>query len=854
MVRVLVAVALLVPGLVLAGPCATPSFSLPFDLGLPAGHFLWLDAAEVDGDGRPDVVAFSETEREIIVFWNRAEGLDPGPVTELDETIYLSVSVVDLNDDGRADLLVDVGAPWAKSRSLEPRLGDGAGGFVRAAAEAVVLPPYAVIALARVDGGGIPDLLAVSPSASDATKLQVGRWRARGDGTFLAPTTVLTLDNPFPAMQSQLGLVAGDVDGDGRTDLVVSSHASSPGISYSSSVWLGDGAGGFGRSPGAPAGFATELRDVDGDGRDELVASEQGGEGREVGILKRETGGTWVSLGRWTTSGDVLLGELDGDPTRLEALLTEGPFRLFRLEESGPVELATLPARSPATLLDLDGDGRLDVLTLAPDPLGPPARLVLARGGCGPGRGTTSLFVPAFLCLTGAEATRFETELTVSNLGAAGISAVLRFHPADGGAEHALSTFSLEPGRVRRFSTAADAGAEKLVLPDGVSLGTAILEASTLDGSSPGVVADVRVVSERPGSGRGGVGFRARPAEGQQVGSRAELAWLVEDSEDRTNLAVASVGPDPVTLRVTVFSGVPGRPEHVVLPDRTLAPYGIHQWNRILATSGLGGRSGWARIERVAGGPWTAWATVNSNGTGDGSVVEAQGASSGDFLPAIVGSDRYRTDLVLTNPTYQNRRAILRFPAVSGGESISLDVEVGPESSRTIDPVAALRDALVIPPVSYVGHCSVPQPFLAGARVRTTSSSSSFGVYTPPARLTSGQTMLVTGLRQDEGNRSNLAIVVPDLEPSSLFRVELFDGRTGERLKAIEDVAPGGTWGAPSRVQLDSVLLGTGAPFGWARVTRTAGGGPFFAYAVVNDGAAPGLGSGDGTYLPGIPR
>ncbi len=39
-------------------------------------------------------------------------------------------------------------------------------------------------------------------------------------------------------------------------------------------------------------------------------------------------------------------------------------------------------------------------------------------------------------------------------------------------------------------------------------------------------------------------GFSARPAEGQQVGSSAELAWLVEDSEDRTNLAVASGGPD----------------------------------------------------------------------------------------------------------------------------------------------------------------------------------------------------------------------------------------------------------------------------------------------------------------------
>lgn len=865
-VRALAAAALLLPGLLVAETCATPSFSLPFDLGYRvAGRLLWLDAADVDGDGREDLIAFADDSSErVLVFWNRETGLVPGPSTALDfGPSYFSARVVELNGDGRADLLVDVGTSWGPSRRLEPWLGDGAGGFARGTAEPVALPEYASVAVARIDGSGVPDLLAVSPSASDPTKLNVTMWRARGDGTYLPPTTVLTFDKPYPGVPSGEGwhgLVAGDVDGDGRTDLVVSSRTVWN-FSYSSSVWLGDGRGGFTRSPSSPFGFASELRDVDADGRDELVYGALRDQW-EVGIQRREASGTWVSLARWTTGGGILLGDLDGDPARLEALLTEEPFRSYRLGESGPVELATLPARGPATLLDVDRDGRLDVLSLAPDPWGPPASLALSRGICGPGAGTTSYFLPAFLSLTGAEATRFETEVSVTNLGASEVSAVLRLHPADGGAEHVLSSFALEPGRVRLLSTAGDAGAERVVLPDGVDLGTSVLEVVTRDGSSPDVVADVRVLSERPGVGRGGVGFRARPAEGQQLGSGAAVVWLVEDSEDRTNLAVASAGPDPVTLRVKVLSADSARSGYVVLPDVTLAPFGVHQWNRVLATSGLGARSGWAKIERLSGGPWAAWATVNSNGTGDGSVVEAtrgstegsSGGSTGELLPAIVGSDRYRTDLVLTNPEFHGRQDILRFPAVSGGGSVPLEFWVGPESSRTIDPVAALRDALLIPPVSYVGHTSVRQPFLAGARVRTTSPSASFGVYTPPGRFTPGGTMLVTGLRQDGRDRSNLAIVVQDAEPSSLFRVELFDGRTGERLRTIEDVAPGKTWGAPSRVQLDSVLLGTGAPLGWARVTRTAGSSPFFVYAVVNDGAAPGLGSGDGTYLPGIAR
>ena len=475
-----------------------------------------------------------------------------------------------------------------------------------------------------------------------------------------------------------------------------------------------------------------------------------------------------------------------------------------------PVRFATIPARSPAALLDLDGDGHLDVVALARDPVGVSSRLVLARNICGPGPGTTTLFLPAFLSLTGAEATRFETEVAVTNFGTSPVSAVLRLHPPESAPRVDLASFTLEPGRVRMLSTTDDAEAERLVLPEGIDRGTATLEISTRAGSSPDVVADVRVLSQRPGEGRGGVGLRARPADLLQVGSAGDVAWLDEDVEDRTNLAVASAGADPVTLRVSVFSSDPERPGRVTLPDVTLVPYGSYQWNRVLAASGLGARRGWARVERLAGGPWTAWATVNSNGTGDGSVIEASAAGWETFLPAIVGTDRYRTDVVLTNTTTSSRIASLRLPPVSGVSPLALDLEVEAESSRLVDPVAALRDAHLIPPGPYVGHATVGPALLAGARVTTDPSapSGSFGVYTPAARFSWGETMLAPGLRQDGRNRSNLAIVVRELEPPSRFRVELFDGRTGALAKTIEEVAPGTTAGAPSRIQLDSVLAG----------------------------------------------
>ena len=871
-IRALLSAALLVSGLAAAQPCAWPSFALPVDLGIPVEE-RWpqLRTAEVDGDGRQDLLAIF-TSGQVVVFWNRAGGLVRGPSTEQlpGSASRLFLEPADLNGDGRSDLLVGVSSFGAPPRRFESWLGDGAGGFSKAASVTLPAGLDSGLTLARFDGGASLDVLSVARSASDASKLEVVRWRGRGDGSFQAPATILTLDNPI-ADAGPGGVVAGDVDGDGTTDLIVSSIGSvpshpevHPSSSYVSKLWLGDGAGGFEPSSPAPFGWAFRLVDVDGDGRDEVLYAnwQQMPVISDSGFLRREADGTWRALGTWLASAQSLVvGDLDRNPERKEVLVGGGAYR-FGEAGSGAVQFAAIPETVQPTLLDLDSDGHLDVLGVARDPVGTSGRLVLARSVCGGGPGTTTLFLPAFLSLTGAEATHFETEVTVTNFGASAISAVLRIHPADGAPESDLASFTLGPRRIRLLSTTEDPEAVRIVMPEGVDRGTATLEVSTLDGSQQDVVVDVRILSERPGSGCGGVGYRARAAEGQRVGATGYVSWLKEDAEDRTNLAVASAGPEPVALRVSVVSADPERPGRVVLPDVTLTPYGSHQWNRVLEVSGLGARSGWAHVERLAGGPWTAWATVNSNGTGDGSVVEAAASLGGRLLPAIIGTDRYRTDVVITNTAATSGIASLDFPPVSdpGGLPfpVTLDIEAGPESSRLVDPVSALRDTLEIPPGPYVGHATFHgSGLVAGARVTTVSASSgSFGVYTPPASwFDYGESMLVSGLRQDQRNRSNLAIVESPTMSPSRYRIELFDGRTGTLAKAIDGVTPGATHGMPSRVQLDSVLWGTGVPFGWARVTRTSSfNNPFFVYAVVNDGASAGLGSGDGTYLPGIPR
>jgi hypothetical protein len=93
-------------------------------------------------------------------------------------------------------------------------------------------------------------------------------------------------------------LAAGDLDGDGKKDLV--------GMTGNGGSWVffGDGKGGFVRENGASVaagdngcrGYHVVLADLDGDGKDEIVASFAGEGVSQAGVPQCESGG---SLRAW---------------------------------------------------------------------------------------------------------------------------------------------------------------------------------------------------------------------------------------------------------------------------------------------------------------------------------------------------------------------------------------------------------------------------------------------------------------------------------------------------------------------------------------------------------------------------
>ena len=141
------------------------------------------------------------------------------------------------------------------------------------------------------------------------------------------------------------------------------------------------------------------------------------------------------------------------------------------------------------------------------------------------------------------------------------------------------------------------------------------------------------------------------------------------------------------------------------------------------------------------------------------------------------------------------------------------------------------------------------------ARTSTPGDGGRYGVFysAVPAGAASLSSTWICGLRQDENNRTNLALVSTgdaDGNPD-VFLIELFVGETGLKAGAAEGI----TVKAKGWKQIGSILTqyAPGIKQGYARVTRSSGSNPFIVYAVINDGARPGERTGDGAFIASRP-
>jgi hypothetical protein len=331
------------------GKGAFPSTPLNYTTG---DHPSFAAIADLNGDGKNDVVVSNKYDGDVSVFLGYGDGTFQTPVTYGTASFPSSVAIGDLNGDGKPDLAV----ANQTSSSVSVLLNNGNGTFQAHLDYATIGDP-SFVAIGDVNGDGKPDLVATCPG-SNAISIILGN----GDGTFQPHTDFGGVGNPT-------SVALGDFNGDGKLDLAVANNQSGPnGSTPAASVLLNNGNGTFGESSfllqAMSGGYlAIAAADLNGDGKLDLIVTSSGfstavllgnGDGTfQAPTYSTGTGGATLTLGDFNHDGspDVAVGEAYG----VSLLLGNGDGTLRRALRYSTAGGGAVAAG------DLNGDGSLDL-------------------------------------------------------------------------------------------------------------------------------------------------------------------------------------------------------------------------------------------------------------------------------------------------------------------------------------------------------------------------------------------------------------------------------------------------------------------------------------------------------------
>jgi len=229
--------------------------------------------ADVNGDHKPDLVVANGGSNSLGVLLGNGDGtFQPAVSYGSGEFFPVSVAVADLNGDGRQDIVVaNECGPVTCDGSVGVLLGNGDGTFRPVVTYSSGGEYGLSVAVGDVNGDGKPDLLVANGCYSltlCGRKGAVAVLLGNGDGTFRAPTEYLS-GGAYP-----YSLKVVDLNGDGKLDLVAANS-----FSGTLSVLLGNGDGTFQEAVTYSSGdklnvaqiSSVAVGDVDGDGHPDLL-------------------------------------------------------------------------------------------------------------------------------------------------------------------------------------------------------------------------------------------------------------------------------------------------------------------------------------------------------------------------------------------------------------------------------------------------------------------------------------------------------------------------------------------------------------------------------------------------------
>jgi len=324
-----------------------------------------LASGDLDSNGYLDLAVASATSSTITLLRQQESGdLDAEAVTSDDASGFSDVELSDINGDGRVDLI----AASLVADLIEIRHQDADGSFddVATTLRSDALRGLQSFATGDLDGDGRLDIVAVGRFSETVVSFQQGP-----DGSF-AENIVLGSD----VVSSPIDVVLEDLSGDGLIDGVIASHTSGEIVIVDS---LAESEPGVVALPEGTRPLALRTADVDGDGvQDILVASEAGSSA--VVRSDGEGGFSVLDLSPIVESTSAvglsaIDADLDGQPELVLTSASGGRLEVLRANPKGVAVARTLEASDiansaphfvpSATLaVDFDGDGEGDLVTV----------------------------------------------------------------------------------------------------------------------------------------------------------------------------------------------------------------------------------------------------------------------------------------------------------------------------------------------------------------------------------------------------------------------------------------------------------------------------------------------------------